>query len=159
MIWRMVNGVLFAAMSAVLVACGGPEAEPADDAAGQVAQESAAAASTTGAGENTTGLTGEQLWIACQGCHNLEAGAPNMVGPNLHGIIGQPAGQVEGFAYSPALVKAGAEGGLSWQRGTLMGWILNTEAMVQGTWMLYHNSLEADEIGRLVDFIVEKSQE
>ena len=60
------------------------------------------------------GLSGEQLFIACIGCHDISADGVNKVGPNLHGIIGQQAGTVEGFKYSPALVKAGEEPALTW---------------------------------------------
>ena len=38
-----------------------------------------------------------------------------------------------------------------------MGWIVQTEAMVPGTWMLYNNTLSTSEVIRLVDYIVEES--
>ena len=96
-------------------------------------------------------LTGEQAFIACAGCHGLEAGAPHGVGPNLHGLAGRRAGRVEGFAYSPALQAAE----LTWDAGTLTAWIVQTERLVPGTWMLYHNHLEPDEVRRLVDYLLE----
>lgn len=96
-------------------------------------------------------LTGAQAFLlACAGCHSLEAGAPHGIGPNLHGLAGRPAGRVEGFAYSPALEAAD----LTWNAGTLTAWIVQTESVVPGTWMLYHNHLEPDEVTRLVDYLL-----
>jgi cytochrome c len=97
------------------------------------------------------GLSGEQAFLACAGCHNLEAGAPHGVGPNLHGLAGRPAGSATGFAYSPALQAAN----LTWDAGTLTAWIVQTERLVPGTWMLYHNHLEAEEVARLVEYLLQ----
>lgn len=97
------------------------------------------------------GLSGEQAFLACAGCHSLEAGAPHGVGPNLHGLAGRSTGSAEGFAYSPALQAAN----LTWDAGTLTAWIVQTERLVPGTWMLYHNHLEAEEVARLVDYLLE----
>ncbi|MEM1412118.1 MAG: c-type cytochrome [Pseudomonadota bacterium] len=95
-------------------------------------------------------LTGEQLFVSCAGCHSIEAGAPHGVGPNLHGLAGKPVASAEGFAYSPALQEAD----FSWDAGALTAWIVRTEAMVPGTWMLYHNHLEAEEVNRLVNWLL-----
>jgi cytochrome c2 len=31
--------------------------------------------------------SGEQLYLACQGCHSIAAGEPHRVGPNLYGML------------------------------------------------------------------------
>lgn len=123
----------------LLAACGtSPDSEPQ-------------APDTTGASSGRTGtLSGAELYVACEGCHTLEAGAPHGVGPNLYGIDGRPAGGADGYAYSPAL----AASDITWDRNTLTAFVLATESMVTGTWMLYHNHLTYDEVERLVDYLL-----
>lgn len=71
---------------------------------------------------------GEQEWRQCRSCHMVVSPAGDTiqrggrVGPNLYGIIGQPAGAVEGFRYSEALVAAG-QNGLIWTEETFVAYI------------------------------------
>jgi len=95
-------------------------------------------------------LSGEQLFTVCQACHNLSKGAPHKVGPNLYGLMGQPAASREGYVYSDALT----ESDIAWNKGLLMGWVLSAEAMVPNTWMAYHNHLSVENTERLVDYII-----
>ena len=50
----------------------------------------------------------------CAGCHKIEEGKKGGMGPNLWGIYGSPAGQVEGYRYSKWL----KESGIVWDRET-----------------------------------------
>lgn len=95
-------------------------------------------------------LDGATLFIACAGCHSLAPDAPHGVGPNLYALDGRRAGSSEGFAYSPAL----QDSAIIWSRDSLRAWIMTSETMAPGTWMLYHNPLQADEVARLVDYIM-----
>lgn len=88
--------------------------------------------------------------IACAGCHRIEADGPHDVGPNLFGIIGQPAASRPGYSYSPALLNAG----LAWDRSTLAAWVAATEILVPGTTMTYANILDGDEVARLIDHVL-----
>lgn len=142
-----------AVLCTLLLAGCGPAGGPGEETAEAV--EQAAPASEFEAATVPDGdLAGEQLFLACAGCHSLREGAPHKVGPNLHDIAGQPAGTLPGYAYSPALVAAGQEQGLVWDKGSLMAWVMQTEGMVPGTWMLYYNTLSAAEVQRLVDYIL-----
>jgi cytochrome c len=39
----------------------------------------------------------------CMSCHNFAQGGPNLVGPNLWGVVGRDVGSHGGFAYSKAM--------------------------------------------------------
>ncbi len=100
-------------------------------------------------------LDGEQAFAACAACHSLAPGAPHKVGPNLYGVAGRRAATQPGYRYSPALEASG----LTWNRGTLTTWIVATEALVPGNWMLFHSPLAPAEVPRLVDYILSRQPE
>jgi len=76
---------------------------------------------------------GQLLFLVCKGCHDLEAGAPHKVGPNLHGVVGRRAGTSEGFRYSEAL----AQSGIVWTPETLDDFLRQPGAMVRGNGMAF----------------------
>ena len=43
----------------------------------------------------------------CQICHSFNKGGKMVLGPNLYGIFGKPAGAVKGYKYSKALLASG----------------------------------------------------
>ena len=55
----------------------------------------------------------------CAGCHKIEEGKKGGMGPNLWGIYGSPAGQVEGYRYSKWL----KESGIIWDSESLHAWL------------------------------------
>jgi cytochrome c len=46
---------------------------------------------------------GAQIARQCQACHNFAKGGPNMVGPNLWGVVDGPHAHKADFAYSEAM--------------------------------------------------------
>ena len=70
-----------------------------------------------------SGSTGERL-----------AFAPPF-GPNLRGIVGRPAGTVEGFTYSNTMMKTLK--GMEWTEAALNVWITDPQAWVPGVYMYY----------------------
>ncbi len=79
---------------------------------------------------------GEQVFKRCAACHQVGPDAKNRVGPELNGIVGRPAGTLEGFSYSKAMVEAGA-GGLVWDEATLDAYLADPKGMVKGTKMAF----------------------
>ncbi len=76
-------------------------------------------------------VMGKRQFAPCSACHTVEAGGPNKVGPNLHGIIGQTAGMREDFVYSTAL----KESGVVWTEENLRAWIKKPMDFIKGTKM------------------------
>ena len=76
---------------------------------------------------------GQLLYMVCKACHDVEAGLPHKVGPNLHGMFGRKAGTAEGFRYTDALVKSG----IVWTPETMDTWLKQPGALVPGNGMAF----------------------
>jgi cytochrome c len=76
---------------------------------------------------------GKRQFAPCTSCHTTEAGAPDMVGPNLHGIFGRKAGSRPDFAYSEAMKNSG----ISWDAAKIDRFITKPSALVPGTKMSF----------------------
>ena len=151
---RRVSKSLVTAVAAVLLVACEPGPAPSSDISASDAAKPQKNRTAKPAGlPPARQLKGMTAFLACVACHSIREGAPHRVGPNLWGIQGQPAGTREGYTYSPALIAAG-EAGLVWEQGTLVAWITKTEAMVPGTWMLYHNWLSTSEIQAVAEFVL-----
>jgi len=109
----------------------------------------AAVLASAGQAQPLVRSVGETAWIQCRACHSLEAGAPHKLGPNLAGIIGQPAASRAGFSYSPALRAAG----LVWDRATLDRWIEKPSAVLKGHRMVFMGMPDPARRAALIDHI------
>ena len=65
----------------------------------------------------------------CQICHSFNKGGKMVLGPNLFGIFGKPAGAVEGYKYSTALLASG----LIWTDANLTEFLADPEQFIKGT--------------------------
>ena len=92
---------------------------------------------------------GEKAWVQCRACHSLEKGAAHKIGPNLHGIVGQPAATRPDFAYSPALKSSG----LTWDRATLDRWVEKPGAVLKGHRMVFIGIAEKNRRAALIEFL------
>lgn len=79
---------------------------------------------------------GANVFKLCRACHDVGPTAKNKVGPILNGIIGRKAGTIEGFNYSAANQKAGAEGWV-WTEEKMMEYLLNPRAAMPGNKMAF----------------------
>jgi len=77
---------------------------------------------------------GEAIFAKCTSCHTIDAGGKNGIGPNLHGIVGEPIGQgAGGFAFSDALKSHGG----TWDFESLDAWLKSPKAFASGTKMTF----------------------
>ena len=77
---------------------------------------------------------GKQIASKCLACHTLDKGQPAKIGPNLYGIVGDPAGHMEGFKYSKAMEDKKAAGWI-WDFDHLDAFITQPKAEIPGTAM------------------------
>lgn len=97
---------------------------------------------------------GRLLYIQCRACHELKAGEPHKVGPNLHGFIGRKAAALPEFAYSPALKGAN----LTWDRATLERWLEKPSAVVAGNSMAFAGIPNAADRASLIAYLEAESR-
>jgi cytochrome c oxidase assembly protein subunit 11 len=64
----------------------------------------------------------------CNACHALDR---NMAGPMLGGVVGRPAGSIDGYNYSPALKNAR----LIWSTDKLDEWLAGPQKLIPGARM------------------------
>ncbi len=74
---------------------------------------------------------GAEVAKKCGLCHNFDKGGPNMIGPNLYGVLGRKVASHEGYDYSDALK---AKGG-NWDYESINKMITNPNEYVPGTKM------------------------
>jgi cytochrome c len=127
-----------------------PAAVPPAPAAGAVEIDVVDAGGARLSGDPARGAT---VFKQCMTCHTLEPGV-NKVGPTLHGIIGRPAGSVEGFNYS----KANRESGIVWTEQKMFEYLENPRATVPGTKMSFAGLKKPQDRADVIAYIQEQSR-
>ena len=107
-----------------------PDAAPV--ASPVVAPASAAPGAMMLASFTGDAVKGEKVFGQCKTCHVAEKGV-NRVGPSLWGIIGRPAGSIQGFKYSPA----NKNSGLVWAPEQLFTYLEAPQKVIKGTYMAF----------------------
>lgn len=93
---------------------------------------------------------GARVFRACAACHALDADAPPMAGPHLHGIFGRRMGTLPGYAYSERL----ARGDIVWTRETVADlFTRGPDEVTPGTRMPIQTVGNAEELAALLDFL------
>ncbi|SME89029.1 cytochrome c [Tistlia consotensis] len=96
---------------------------------------------------------GEKVFARCKACHTIEAGGPNRVGPNLHGIVGAPAGEGRNdYKFSKGMHEAG-EKGLTWTEDNLRKWLANPREFVKGTKMIFPGIKSDKDMDNIIAYL------
>jgi cytochrome c len=133
--------LMFATLS--LTACGSAKPEKLEEAE----------PSATAAIELPAVDAAPSSFAQCGVCHKVEAGAPNGLGPNLHGIVGKKSGISVGYSYSPAMKAAG----LIWDEKTLDSYLTKPQALVPGTRMSYAGQADAAKRAEIIAWLKKNS--
>lgn len=100
---------------------------------------------------------GEKVFKKCKACHQIGAGAKNKTGPLLTGIVGAPAGAVDGFKYSTAF-KTAAEDGLVWTPETLGAFLTKPKSYIKGTKMSFAGLKKEADLDAIIAYLSAGSQ-
>ncbi|MCS6853564.1 MAG: cytochrome c family protein [Elioraea sp.] len=95
---------------------------------------------------------GQRVYNQCRACHTIEQGGRNGVGPNLWGIVGQPAGKREGFRYSAKMMELAAQG-LTWTEDNLRKYLTNPKDLVPGGSMAFAGIRNPQQLEDLIAFL------
>lgn len=94
---------------------------------------------------------GEKVFKKCKACHTATE-AKNKIGPHLLGIVDRPAGTVEGFKYSKAMIAA-AEGGLIWTAEDIAEYLVKPRAKLKGTKMSFAGLKKEEDISNVIAYL------
>jgi len=140
-----------------LAACGGAPAS--DDAAeteevaeaeeeAPAEEEEALPADVAFADLTGDAAAGETVFAQCRTCHLVEEGK-NGVGPSLYGVIGRPAGSIEGFNYSDA----NANSGITWTPEIMYEYLEAPREYMPGTRMAYPGLKDPQDRANVIAYL------
>ena len=92
---------------------------------------------------------GEKTFNVCRACHQIGAGAKNLIGPALNGVVGRKSGIYPEYLYSDA----NKNSGLTWDEATLKEYLKDPRAKVPGTKMIYPGLRKDEDIDNVIAFL------
>jgi cytochrome c2 len=95
---------------------------------------------------------GEKVFKKCKACHQIGEGAKNRSGPILTGVVDNPAGVIDGFKYSKALMKM-ADAGLVWTEAELTAFLAKPKAYMKGTKMSFAGLKKESDQAAIVEYL------
>ena len=89
---------------------------------------------------------GQAVFKNCASCHNDQPGA---LGPNLHGVYGRKAGDLDDFRYSNAMKRAD----FVWDEANLKAYIADPQGKVKGNRMPFSGLRNEGDIDDVVAYL------
>lgn len=86
----------------------------------------------------------------CKACHDVTG--KNKIGPHLNGVVGRPAGSVEGFKYSEAMKSSG----ITWDEATLDKYLTDPKATVPKNKMAYAGLKKEEDRANVIAYLAEQ---
>lgn len=96
---------------------------------------------------------GKKVFKKCKSCHQIGAKAKNKTGPILTGIIGSPAGAVEGYKKYSKSMKSAAEGGLVWTEEEMAAFLAKPKAYLKGTKMSFAGLKKKKDLKAIIEYL------
>lgn len=95
---------------------------------------------------------GQATFAKCQACHNNASGGPDMIGPNLYGVVGRATASRASFSYSDGM-KAHAKDSSSWTYDQLFQFLGGPQSWVPGTKMSFAGIHDAADRVNLIAYL------
>lgn len=93
---------------------------------------------------------GQAVFQKCQACHTINQGGANGLGPNLHGVMGEPVATGHGgFAFSDALRNHGG----TWDWDTMSQWLRSPRTFAPGTKMTFAGLSDPQDRANLLAYL------
>ncbi|MHC0052386.1 c-type cytochrome [Actibacterium sp. D379-3] len=90
---------------------------------------------------------GEKVFSKCKACHKIDG--TNATGPHLDGVVGRPAGAVEGFGYSGALTAVVDV----WTPEHISDFLINPKSFAPGTKMSFAGLKKVEDRANLIAYL------
>lgn len=97
---------------------------------------------------------GKKVFAKCAACHVVDK-PQNKVGPTLQGVIGRPAGAVEGFKYSDAMKNSG----IVWDEASIDAYLENPKGFIKGNKMAFAGLKKPEDRANVIAYIAEASKD
>ena len=91
---------------------------------------------------------GEKIFTKCKACHKVDGS--NGTGPHLNGVVDRPAGTVEGFGYSDAILGMASA---PWTPEHMNGFLTSPKAFAPGTKMGFAGLAKVEDRANVIAYL------
>ena len=96
---------------------------------------------------------GKNVFKKCAGCHSVDKGGANKIGPAMWGVVNRKVGSHEGFKYSSTLQNYGK----NWTFEELNGFLNNPMKYLKGTKMAFAGLLKDSDRANVIAYLNSQS--